>query len=622
MSFALTPFRGDKGLEPAKKFYVCDIEAYKWTKFRTIGFYDGSKFTEWRSLKDFFTFISSDDKDKQIFAHFGGIYDFLFLIEWISKSDLENRFKLGTIVPRGSALLCFDVTYNYEYAKNDVKQVKLSFNDSSALLGFGLKSLTKSFKVEHEKQEFDFDKWDGKITPKLLSYLKDDCRGLYEVIERYRNWNLVKRAGHASTMASQALKIYRSFMTKEIYPLSKSADDFTRKAYFGGRTEIFKPYFDGEGKEKLKNFDVNSLYPYTMLKNSYPIASSHFTNKYVDNKLGIYHVEVEVPEDMYIPVLGLISSVPSEHRVKGKVVARGVSPKYVFPTGRFSGYWTNSEIEYAKRLGVKIRKVHNGLIFIDGGLIFEKYINILYEMRLKAKQSGDSVTDIICKLLMNSLYGRFGMNPNKKNIVLTDYFDDSTGEKPWREFTKESGEKLYLIEKEVELRSFSNSAISCFVTSNSRVHMHQQFTKLKNKIWYTDTDSLFTTEKIEESDKLGGLKLEYESNRACFILPKTYITEGDSKKVTMKGFERKKIQHFTVEHFKSVLEGETGVLSIKTSAKFCRFKTALRKGEFLSMMGEQSRSVVSQYDKRRVIKTMNGDYDTVPLHIENGKVVN
>jgi hypothetical protein len=113
------------------------------------------------------------------------------------------------------------------------------------------------------------------------------------------------------------------------------------------------------------------------------------------------------------------------------------------------------------------------------------------------------------------------------------------------------------------------------------------------------------------------------------LLPKTYATEkvveGSSetvKKIAMKGFDNKLSQNFSLDDFRHALEGEVGVLRLTNPSKMARFKTALRKKEFLMMMGEQERQIKSFYDKRRVYKTSKGDYDTEPLHIVDGKVVN
>jgi hypothetical protein len=51
----------------------------------------------------------------------------------------------------------------------------------------------------------------------------------------------------------------------------------------------------------------------------------------------------------------------------------------------------------------------------------------------------------------------------------------------------------------------------------------------------------------------------------------------------MKGFEKKKIRHFTFNDFKHYLTGELKTLKITQAPKFATFKTALRKGRFLCM---------------------------------------
>jgi hypothetical protein len=313
--FALRPIHTDQSLKEQKDFYVCDIEAYKWIKFRILGVYGPNDFyQEFRCLRQFFNFLVEDGQDKQIFAHFGGIYDFMFLMKQVV-FDHDDSFEVTTIIPRGSGVLSFDVIYRDTYTNEDGKElttiVKLRFNDSSALLPFGLENLTKSFDVKHKKGKFDFEKWDGKVTQELRDYLKDDCRGLYEVLTRFYNWPLIARSGRASTIASQAMRVFRTLMSEEIPPITGAVDDFVRKAYFGGRTEIFKPYYDDQ-KTTLKTYDVNSLYPFAMLAHEYPTQRDDREFYYNPKKMGFWHVDVEVP-DMYVPPLGTVVKVPSEY---------------------------------------------------------------------------------------------------------------------------------------------------------------------------------------------------------------------------------------------------------------------------------------------------------------------
>ena len=71
-----------------------------------------------------------------------------------------------------------------------------------------------------------------------------------------------------------------------------------RKAYFGGRVEVFKSY-----GENLYAYDVNSLFSYAM-KNSMPGGNMYkSTDTKLDNYFGICFVTVEVPDDTYNPIL-------------------------------------------------------------------------------------------------------------------------------------------------------------------------------------------------------------------------------------------------------------------------------------------------------------------------------
>lgn len=631
MAFALEPL-----ILPNTKpnvFAVLDIEAHKWINFKVLGFYDGEIFQEFRDLGEFFDFLvyeyseqfDGDKKGKKkfkIFAHFGGKYDFNFLLEWLCV-HAGKEWEVGELLPRGSGLLCFDAYFRKKTKDGKYFDIAVSFYDSSALLPFSLANLTKSFDVPHKKGHVDFEKWDGKVTPDIIEYLKDDCRGLYEVLERFYNWPLIQFSGPSVTMASQALKVFRTFMEKPIYPLSKSADEFVRRAYFGGRTEIFKPYFESDGKQMLKAWDVNSLYPSVMMDFAYPGNMDSFTYDYDPKAFGFFEAEVEVPDDMYVPPLGTIIEVPTEvkdNKGRVKVVS---SKKFVFPTGRFSGYWSTKELEYARSVGVKIRKTGKGVIFKSAGFLFKDYIEQLYKMRLDAKKKGDGVTDILAKLLMNSTYGRFGLNTERESLVIDS---GQEGVIPDLEMKLGKGKVFRLAREPKELNTFTNVGISAWVTSLARIRMHEFYMKCGENLWYTDTDSLYTTKSFKDSGKLGELKFEGEFKKACFLLPKTYALESENekhelvKKITMKGFDRKKIANFTVDDFLTALEGDMRLISAKQPEKFSTFRTAMRKGKFLAMMEESDRTLKTKYDKRRIVKTRNG-YDTIPLHIRNGEIL-
>lgn len=603
MRIPLQPSAGVSSRKKSKKKWaVCDIEAHRWTEFKIIGWYNGEEYEDFLRMDLFVDHIFSDSQEEDvIYAHFGGIYDFMFIIQQFIQL---GGYAIEDMIPRGSGLLCFSVIQKESGRK-------ISFRDSSAFLPFGLANLTKSFGVTYVKQDFDFEKWDGSVTKKLREYLEYDCIGLYECIERYYEWPLIKKAGPASTMASQALKVFRLFLKEPIYSLRPRVEEFVRKSYFGGRTEIFRPEYSGT--KNLYCYDVNSLYPFVMKDNEFPTNFSRWSNSYDPNALGFYEATVEVPKDMYLPPL------PCVHEFKN-------SSKLIFPTGRFSGVFSTIELEYARSLGVKIISTGRGALFKNGGHIFKNYIETLYDMRLEAKAKNDGVGDILTKLLMNSCYGRFGLNTDREKIV----FDDAQiGFSPMADLIVERNGQPCRIrigkEKSQIDNTFTNVAIAAWVTSLARIHMHKLMWDCKDELYYTDTDSVFTTKKMKTGDSLGMLKEEYRCKKAVFLLPKTYVADdvlglkddkGNDvfKKLAMKGFDKRKIQHFEYDDFFEALEGDLRHMRVVHDEKFAKFRTAAKKGNLTTLLPESQKQIKSAYDKRLV--TRNGKkWDSRPLHI-------
>ncbi len=635
------------------KFAVCDIESLRWIEMLVIGFYgklqtDDGKivFEDEQYFENMFEFcdycFESRQPFDQIFAHFGGKFDFQFIMK--DFYSMRDKYHMDGMIPRGSGLLCFTVsTFDVhdkmpeEIKEKDflgktasgkfkIRKRSIKFKDSSAILPFGLGTLTKNFGVEHTKGHIDFDALNAKYKGfninqartmmkgcedwnVMMKYLSHDLKGLFEVLHQYFNQPMIAQAGPAYTTASQAMKVYQNFLEQKISSLSSDDDEFCRDGYFGGRTEIFKPFFQASEKHKtLITYDVNSLYPYIMKTLEFPVrVDQREVTKINFSRMGIYDVTVGVPA-CYIPPLGVF-------------YRNGNYNRYIFPVGEFRGKWTSLELEHAVSVGCKIMKVHNGTTFKSGGKIFEHYIETLYNLRKKAAKG--SVDDITYKLLMNSLYGRFGLNINREQLI----FDDGVSPGiPHMSLSDPSGEELVRILKLPKTleNSFVNVAIAAWVTSGARVHMHKQYMQAEHQIYYTDTDSLMTTHKFSSNEKeLGALKKEMESTRACFLLPKTYMmetVEGISKTV-MKGFDRKKIAHFKLEDFEASLEGETRRLRTTNPEKFATFKTALNKGQFLAMIKESNREIRSKYDKRRLFKVA-GEWDSEPLNIRHDIIYN
>lgn len=168
--------------------------------------------------------------------------------------------------------------------------------------------------------------------------------------------------------------------------------------------------------------------------------------------------------------------------------------------------------------------------------------------------------NLIAKLLMNSLYGKFGM---KLETTVVDIFDCSTpeGSKLFENALEVYGETIYdyinldgcfviVRDSRVDIKYSEdqdmyhglevNIAIASAITAAARVQMSVFKNNPLFNLYYTDTDSIVIDKQLPESmvgDKLGQLKLEHVVNRAVFLAPKVYglITEEGEEIIKVKG---------------------------------------------------------------------------------------
>ena len=552
----LDPIKKDKWYKSKPmKFQVVDLEGQDWINFIVGGFYDGENYFEFKTLDEFTDYVISSRTRLNIFAHFGGGYDFLFIIQ----NMLENNIEFDSIIPRGSSILSFTIKGLF---KNH------TFRDSSAILPFSLKKITEAFNVETKKGDYDHSKTNG-YSEELSGYLKSDCLGLYQSLKAYFDNDYVRRSGAATTIASQAQKILRTYIKKPIYPPTEELNILCREAAHGGRTEIFKPM----GTD-VSEWDINSLYPHVMQINFFPSGKCVGTSFYKKGKLGIYEVEVTAP-DMHLPI------IPCKQ-----------DKKLLFPVGQFKTTTTSVEIEYAKKFGYEF-KIIKGCYFTDKEKYFTEFIDDLYKLR---QESGkNTVNNTLAKLIMNSSYGKFLIKPDKTNLI----FDAEYGARHFRTIELKN-KKVELYERDVKLKSFSHAGIGAFILAYARILMHEKMEPLKDDIYYMDTDSCWTKSNLNSSTLLGEFKLEKTYDEVCFLLPKTYVASSkDFKKVAMKGFDSRKIKNYTVDELKMVLAGELNIY-VPHDKTIAKLKTALQKKRIVIHKKAFVKRIISKYDKRVV----------------------
>ena len=249
--------------------------------------------------------------------------------------------------------------------------------------------------------------------------------------------------------------------------------------------------------------------------------------------------------------------------------------------GSYEGWIYSKEMEYCKELGYKF-EVLKGYKYQGSTTLFKGYVDRMYKLRLEYPK--DHPLNLIAKLLMNSLYGKFGMKTTK---TVVDIFDTSKRDDQNRlkELHHDLGEDLlsydivgtkFIVVNRNDVSNFHyseerneffgldvNVGIASAITASARLYMGN-FKNSDHILYYTDTDSIVTNKPLESKwvgNKLGQLKLEHEVLLGIFIAPKVYLIADINKNVTVKvkGLSKDAIKSASLKNFSNLLE-ESGKL--------------------------------------------------------------
>ena len=252
--------------------------------------------------------------------------------------------------------------------------------------------------------------------------------------------------------------------------MNGSTYQFIYQSYYGGHVDAYIP-----SGENIKGYDVNSLYPNSMFRNNVPAGNPYYfegdlnyfekinfnyptdielngdykkkispktiyshlneifniekTSDFIkrisiflnsDNKNGVLCNKNNLPYGFF--EVDLIT--PPKVEWNEPILLKKHKTKFggyrtIAPVGKWNGVYFSEELYNAIEKNSKHSfKTKRGFLFRQDYL-FKEYVENLYELRISSPKN--SPLNIIAKLLLNSLYGRFGMNPEKANhIILSD----------------------------------------------------------------------------------------------------------------------------------------------------------------------------------------------------------
>lgn len=553
------------------------------------------------------------------------------------------------------ALLSHDVTpiiredrlieLRLKYGLDDSGEYRyqLIFRDSYLLLSHSLKELSETFQVnkkgifpyrfanvKHSYLDYvgvvpSFDYFDNvsiakyetysrqysvwSLKRETIRYCENDCRSLYQILHLFHDQifsffqiDFLKYP----TVSSLALAIFRThFLTldKQIPLIGGDMFKDMHKGYTGGAVDVYRPY-----SKDVYRYDVNSLYPYVMKECLMPVGIPLYFEgdvSLLENYLfGIFEVEVKAPLYLNKPIL--------QHRVN---VGEGI--RTLSPTGSWTGIYFSEEIYNAIQQGYEI-KIIKGYLF-ESDYLFKDYVSYLYHLKTSSGKGNPVYT--ISKLLLNSLYGRFGMDPMKEMHSIVGFSES------FRICSEYEVTNVLYLSPEKELISYKKQSkdlsvpnisipISAAVTAYARMRMTPYKTLSSFQLCYTDTDSIDINEilnNIQVGRGLGLMKLERFFDQAVFLAPKVYGGILENKElVKIKG-----LKNPIPFAFLSDLLSKKGKLSLPQEKWYRNLELGVLeiRQEIYTLIATENKRILYHHSQQN-------DVATLPYTLYKGTLVN
>lgn len=437
------------------------------------------------------------------------------------------------------------------FAKENKKYRKVTFYDSLKKLPFKVSTIAKAFELHDEKLSIDYDAprpVGHVLTEKEKAYIVADCRIVAEALTIQLGKGLKKM-----TNAGDAMAGYKEIMGKKQFAhtfpvLPFELDNDIRRAYKGGYVYLKPEHKNRRGLQGI-TLDVNSLYPSVMydclLPYGYPM---YFEGKPEENDAyPLYIVRIKCAFELkkdHLPTIQLKNN------------RAYMETEYLTTSNGDIEEMTLTSVDLALLLDhydVYDLEYINGWRFKGKRGLFKEYID--YWMHIKETTTG--AMRQLAKLMLNSLYGRFAMNPralNKYPVL------DDNGVVKYVMWNKENAEKYPWI-PEPELRDPVYTAMGAFITAYARDKTIRSGQAVFDRFIYADTDSLHLIGMDEPEGleihptHLGAWKNEGTFIDSKYIRAKTYmesIVEYDDTvtvKVTCAGMPDNIKEKVTYDNF-------------------------------------------------------------------------
>jgi hypothetical protein len=471
------------------------------------GLYNGGEYHKFYDTNEMVDFL--EQMDVIVYAHNGGKFDYHFFLDRLEQ--FEPLMVIGGRLARFKIGLC-------------------EFRDSYNILPFPLSAYQKD-EIDYNIFEADQrDKPHNKI--EIEKYLKSDCVYLWDMITQF-----IDRYGLHLTQAGAAMKVWQKIADQKAPETNQLFYNTLSPFYYGGRVECF---YNGLVDHEFKVIDINSAYPFAM-KHAHPYGN----NFIIGDELPATTKKIQ---QCFITV---------------NCVSHGAFPfrssdGLIFPNDDIKRTYYISGWEFLAAIDTRTIDDYDiiEVMRFSETIRFDDYIDHFYKQKDECKKNDDKAGYIFAKLFLNSLYGKFGANPDNYNeytIVKPRYIE--AAEQDGYMYCAELG-KWALCTKPLDddKRRYYNVAVAASITGFVRAQMWRSMNEC-NGVMYCDTDSIACTDtgnlEIDPST-LGAWDIEAQCDYGGIAGKKLYAFHD---KNTGKWKTASKGVRFTPEQILEVAKG-------------------------------------------------------------------
>lgn len=453
------------------------------------GFYDGKDFASFWSVDCVSQYLEMMDRREPsyVYAHNGGKFD--FLLGLLEHAHGPVRIINGRVV--------------------EMKIGQHIYRDSYSIIPIPLKA--------YDKDDIDYMKLHRTVREQhraeILKYLRKDCVSLHQLVVPF-----LEEFGNRLTIAGAAMK---QLSNHHDYEKGNVEFDkrFRKSYYFGGRVQCFKT---GIVKQPIKIYDLNSSYPFSMKNFLHPVGvNCHYSDRIED-------------DTCFITAEGRNMGAFAQRAPDGSLTFEGNTGIYSTTIHEWNAALDTGTFEPQRIIET---------VGFENRITFAEFVDHFFNARLTAKRMDDRIHDIFYKLVLNSSYGRFAINPENFceyriepiGVNLADRCPVCKGTAPhdcewcegygtaWIRGHIKGGK--YVIWRQPTLRkNYCNIATGASITGASRALLLRGLAGAINPI-YCDTDSIMCEELQNvpfHDSELGAWKSEGSGEMAAIGGKKLY----------------------------------------------------------------------------------------------------